>query len=213
MIHRKAALFAICAALALPLAAVAQATSPITPLMLQQWRLGQDLGRYGMAQNDAQALITAARLLRASRLQASTARFDRKPGEEPLSADVLLQRAQALARDQQHLAPLIEDALAARRGRGTLIGPQVQPMLMPARDSKPIVLSYKPGQKAFFGITGEQTEDVAFSVRGPRGELLCEPRPAGPDLLCEWVSGETAEVRVVVTNRSPTAVMLTFFHD
>lgn len=213
MISSKALLFSICAVFAASLPAAAQSTSPLTPLMLQQWRLGQDLGRYGLAQKDVPALVTSARLLRASRLQGSTARFDRKPGDEPLNADALLQRAQALAKDQPHLGPLVEEALAARRSRGTLIGPQVQPILMGARDSKPILLSYKPGQKAFFGITSDQPEDVGFSVRGARGEALCEPRPAGPDLLCEWVSGDTPDVRVVVTNRSPTAVMLTFFHD
>lgn len=215
-IGRFALLLAACAAvIAAPAAAqtASQTASPLTPLMLQQWRLGQALGRYGLAQNDPQSLLAAERLLRASRLQPSAARFDRQEGEQPVEAAALLQRAQVLAKDKPQLAPLVEDALAARRGRGTLIGPQVQPLLMGARASKPIALSYKPGQKAFFGITSEQAEDVGFSVRGARGEPLCEPRAAGPDLMCEWVSGDTPEVRVVVTNNSASAVMLTFFHD
>lgn len=209
----RALLLALCAACVLPSAASAQARSPVTPLMLQQWRLGSDLGRYGLAQNDAQALLAAARLLRASRLQGSTARFERKAGEEPLQADALVQRAQALAKDQPHLAPLVEEALAARRARGALIGPQVQPLMMGARDTRRITLSYQPGQKAFFGVTSDQTDELGVSVQGPGGEPLCEPRPIGLDLLCEWTSREAPEVRVVVTNRSPTAVMLTFFHD
>ena len=38
----------------------AQTASPVTPLMLQQWRLGQDLAGYGLAQNDPVALFAAA---------------------------------------------------------------------------------------------------------------------------------------------------------
>jgi hypothetical protein len=198
-----------------PQPAVAQTRSPVTPLMLQQWRLGQELGRYGLAQNDPHALLTAARLQRLSRLQPSRARIetDKKDLVEQLDAGTLLAQARTLARNQPELLALIEDSMVVRRTRGTVIGPQVQPILMGARDSKPILLSYKPGQTAYFGVTSDRMQDIAFSVQGPKNELLCEPASAGAELYCEWVSGETPDVRVVVTNRSADAVMLTFFHD
>lgn len=195
--------------------AAAQAAPPVTPLMLQQWRLGQELGRYGLAQNDPQALLTAAKLQRLSGLQPSRARVetDRKDLVEQTDAASLLQQARTLAKDQPELLALIEESMAVRRRRGTLIGPQVQPILMAARDSKPILLSYKPGQKAFFGISSDRMQDIGFSVQGPKDEALCEPAQAGSEMLCEWVSGDKPDVRVVVTNRSANAVMLTFFHD
>lgn len=195
--------------------AAAQTAVPVTPLMLQQWRLGQELGRYGLAQNDPQALLAAARLQRASGLQPSNARVDGDRGGlvDQTDAASLLVQAKKLAQGRPELLALIDEASAARRSRGTLIGPQVQPILMGARDTKPILLSYKPGQKAFFGIASDRMQDIALSVKGPKNEALCEPAQAGGELLCEWVSGEAPDVRVVVTNLSANAVMLTFFHD
>ena len=205
--------FAACSLVQQP--AAAQSASPVTPLMLQQWRLGQELGRYGLAQNDPQALLAAARLQRMSGLQPSRARVDGDPKDVANQADAasLLAQAKTLAKDQPELLVLIEEASRVRRSRGTQIGPQVQPILMGARDTKPILLSYKPGQKAFFGITSDRVQDIAFSVQGPKNEPLCEPAQAEGELLCEWVSGETPDVRVVVTNHSANAVMVTFFHD
>ena len=195
--------------------AAAQNASHVTPLMLQQWRLGQELGRYGLAQNDPQALLAAARLQRMSGLEPSRARVDgdRKGMADQTDAASLLVQAKVLAKDQPELLALIEEASRVRRSRGTQIGPQVQPILMGARDTKPILLSYKPGQKAFFGVTSDRVQDIAFSVQGPKNEPLCEPAQAEGELLCEWVSGETPDVRVVVTNHSANAVMVTFFHD
>jgi hypothetical protein len=195
--------------------AVAQTAARVTPLMLQQWRMGQELGRYGLAQNDPHALLTAAKLQRLSGLQPSRARVegDRKDAVEQTDAANLLAQARTLAKDQPELLALIDESMAVRRRRGTLIGPQVQPILMAARDTRPILLSYKPGQKAFFGVTSDRMQDIAFSVQGPKNEALCEPAPAGAELLCEWVSGDAPDVRVTVTNRSANAVMLTFFHD
>ncbi|WP_198509129.1 hypothetical protein [Acidovorax sp. 69] len=193
----------------------AQTVSPVTPLMLQQWRLGQELGSYGLAQNDPQALLAAVKLQRASGLQPSQARVDgdRKGVVDQMDVASLLAAARSLAKSQPSLLALIDEASAVLRRRGTLIGPQVQPILMGARDIKPILLSYKPGQKAFFGIASDRMQDIAFSVKGPRNEPLCEPAQAGGELLCEWISGEAPDVRVVVTNLSTNAVMLTFFHD
>lgn len=196
--------------------AFAQSATRVTPLMLQQWRLGQELGRYGLAQNDPQALLAAAKLQRASGLHPSRARVeaDRKDVVEQTDAASLLARARVLAKDQPELLALVDAASTVRRTRGTLIGPQVQPILMGARDTKPILLSYRPGQKAFFGVTSDRVQDIGFSVQGPRNEPVCEPAAAeGAELLCEWVSGDPSDVRVMVTNRSSSAVMLTFFHD
>jgi hypothetical protein len=193
----------------------AQDASRVTPLMLQQWRLGQELGRYGMEQSDPHALLAAARLQRASGLQPSRARVegDQTGVAEQASAATLLATAKSLAKDQPELLALIEESSKVRRRRGTVIGPQVQPILMGARDTKPIHLSYQLGQKAFFGISSDRVEDIAFSVQGPRDERLCEPTNSGGELLCEWMPREIPDVRVVVTNNSTNAVMLTFFHD
>lgn len=196
--------------------AAAQSAAPVTPLMLQQWRLGQELASYGLAQGDPQALLTAARLQRLSGLQPSRARVE--GGEQVAVAQKdaasLLAEAKVLAKDQPELTALIEEASKVRRRRGTVVGPQVQPIVMSARDSKPILLSYQPGQKAFFGITSDRMQDIAFSVKGAKNESLCEPAQASGEMLCEWVMpGEAPDVRVVVTNHSTTAVMLTFFHD
>lgn len=195
--------------------AAAQMAPRVTPLMLQQWRLGQELGRYGLQHNDPQALLAAARLQRASGLQPSRARVQGSPKDlvEQTDAAGLLARARELAKDQPELLGLIDSASVVRRSRGTLIGPQVQPMIMPARDSKPIDLAYKPGQRAFFGISSDRMQDVALTIQGPKGDPVCEPAPADGELLCEWVSGDPSEVRAVVTNRSASAVMVTFFHD
>lgn len=152
----------------------AQTAAPVTPLMLQQWRLGQELGRYGLAQNDPQALLTAARLQRASGLQPSRARMDGDRGGVVQQTDAasLLAQAKTLAQGKPELLALIDEASAARRSRGTLIGPQVQPVLMGARDTKPILLSYKPGQKAFFGIASDRMQDIALSVKGDRKSVV-----------------------------------------
>ncbi len=210
--HSKRFLFGLLLAAAtttlLPAQALAQR---ITPLALQQWRLGQDLARYGLEQGDPQALLTAARLQRASGLRPSRAQVE--GGVEQTDPATLLQQAKALAKDKPELLAMIEAASVVRRSRGTTIGPQVQPILMGARDSKPIHLSYKPGQRAFFGVTSDRLQDIAFSVQNPKNEPVCEPTAAGPELLCEWVSGDPSDVRVMVTNRGANAVMLTFFHD
>lgn len=190
--------------------AAAQTASPVSALALQQWRMSQELGRYGLAQNDAHSLLTAARLQRQSGLQPSRARVDGAP--EQLDANRLLAQAKELAKDQPELLALVEESMAVRRRRGTVIGPQVQPLVLGARDTKPILLTYKPGQKAFFGVTSDSMQDIAFSVQGPQDERLCEPAQADAEMVCEWVA-PAPDVKVVVTNRSPNAVMLTFFHD
>ena len=60
----------------------------------------------------------------------------------------------------------------------------------------------------------DRLQDIGFSVQGPKNEPVCEPGAAdGAELLCEWLSGDPSDVRVMVTNRSASAVMLTFFHD
>lgn len=193
----------------------AQSTPHVTPLMLQQWSLGQQLGRYGLAQSDPHALLAAARLQRLSGLQPSRARLvaDNIDADEQTDAASLLLQAQALAKEQPALLALIEESMTVRRRRGTVIGPQVRPMLVRALKTSPILLSYKQGQRAFFGIASDRIQDIVFSVLGSKNETLCEPAPAGGELLCEWVSGEASDVQVVLTNRSTNAVMLTFFHD
>lgn len=203
------------AASSLTASAAAQSTLPLTPLMMQQWTLGQELGRYGLAQNDPQALLVAARLQRLSGLQPSRAVIegDRKGVIDQTDAATLLARANELAKDRPELRALIDEASAARRSRGTLIGPQVQPLVIGARGVKPIQLSVKPQQKAFFGIASDHMQDIALSVQGPKSEPLCEPAHSGGELMCEWMSGDVPDVRVVVTNRSANAVLLTFFHD
>lgn len=193
----------------------AQTPVHVTPLMLQQWRLGQELGRYGLAQKDPHALLTAARLQRASRLQPSRAQVESDKSDVPqqLDAASLLARARTLAKDQPDLLALVDDAMVVRRTRGAIIGPQVQPIVMAARDTTPILLSYQPGQRAYFGVISDRLQDIGFSVQGPKNERVCDPAQAGGELFCEWVTSDTPDVRVVMTNRSASAVMLTFFHD
>jgi hypothetical protein len=212
LFHRalQAAALALCATFVLPAAAQ---SGRVSSLMLQQWRLSQELGRYGLAQNDAYALLTAARLHRAAGMQPSRARVGGDGLVEQADPASMLARARVLAKDKPELLALVEDTMSMQRTRGTFIGPQVQPILMGARDTKPIQLAYRTGQRAFFGITSDRLQDIAFSVRGPRDEPLCEPAASAGELLCEWVSGDSQDVRVVVTNRSASAVMLTFFHD
>jgi hypothetical protein len=212
--HSKRVIWIALLAAGIGSAAQAQKQPPVTPLMLQQWRLGQELGRYGLAQNDPVALLAAARLQRESRLRPSRARVDgdRKDVPEQTDPQMLLQRARTLAQGDPKLLELVDHAMP-RLTRGTMIGPQVQPILMAARDIKPILLSYTPRQKGFFGVTTDRMEDVAVSVQGARNEPLCEPSAAGSELLCEWITGDAPDVRVTVTNRSANAILLTFFHD
>ena len=191
-------------------AALGQKRSPVTTLQLQQWRLGQELARYGLAQNDPVALITAARLQRESRLRPSKAQVEGAAAQA--DAATLLQRARELAKDDPKMLEMVEHAMP-RLTRGTMIGPQVQPLLMGARDTKPILLSYTPRQKGFFGVSAERMEDIGVTVQGARNEPQCETTAGGSELLCEWITGDAPDVRVTVTNRSANAILLTFFHD
>jgi hypothetical protein len=205
------------------LAALAALTALVTPAaraaptdnsatFVEQLRLARHLAAYAQANDDALAMLAAARVM--AEAGAVRSRSETQRPNEPL-ADAYFDRAEALARGRADLVALIADARAARL-RHSRAGGEVRTSVVLGGDRLRVRLSFTPGQRARFGIDPDPTDSVTLRVLGPGQELLCElstQREQRGYVECEWTPRQAGETVVLILNPNPRAVEVMYFHN
>lgn len=207
--------FHLLACLAICQEVAAQTISAGTKEKVEQFQFALDLERFGLTYKDPLLLLSAARMKQTSGIRPSKAKLA-STGEAPepsLSVESLLVKARELAAGQPGLLAVIDDEPMPLYAKGTTIGPRAARLLLRANVTEPILLSYQAGQRGSFGVVSNRLEDLKLSIENAMGENICSPVNKGTELLCEWANIGYTEVRVRLTNSSPIANMLTFFHD
>ncbi|MFT3956492.1 MAG: hypothetical protein QM722_19550 [Piscinibacter sp.] len=202
--------------LALLLAGVAASAAPRATIasaaFVEQLRLARHLAAYAQANDDALAMLAAARLLADS--GAVRSRSDPlRPGDA--LADEYFDRAEALARGRPDLAALIADARASRL-RHSRAGGDVRTSVVLGEATLRVKLSFAPGQRARFGIDPDPSDEVLLRVTGPGSEPLCElstRREQRGYVECEWVPRGNGETIIQIVNPNRRAVEITYFHN
>lgn len=182
---------------------------------VEQFQFALDLERFGLIYKDPLLMLSAARMKRASGFRPSKAKLasTEETPEPSLGIEALLAKAREFAVGQPDLLAVIEDEPMPLFAKGTTIGPRAARLLLRANVTEPILLSYQAGQRGSFGVVSNRLEDLKLSIENAMGESICSPVNKGTELLCEWANIGYTEVRVRLTNSSPIANMLTFFHD
>lgn len=191
--------------------AAPRATTASAPFV-EQLRLARQLAAYAQANEDALAMLAAARVLAGS--GAVRSRSDpQRPGEA--LADEYFDRAEALARGRPDLAALIADARAARL-RHSRAGGDVRTSVVLGEATLRVRLSFAPGQRARFGIDPDPSDEVMLRVTGPDREPLCElstRREQRGYVECEWVPRGNGETVIQIVNPNRRAIEITYFHN
>lgn len=179
---------------------------------VEQLRLARHLAAYAQANDDALAMLAAARVM--AEAGAVRSRSEAQRPNEPL-ADAYFDRAEALARGRADLVALIADARAARL-RHSRAGGDVRTSVVLGGDRLRVKLSFAPGQRARFGIDPDPTDSVTLRVLGPGQELLCElstQRDQRGYVECEWLPRQAGDTTILILNPNPRAVEVTYFHN
>lgn len=179
---------------------------------VEQLRLARRLAAYAQANDDALAMLAAARVM--AEAGAVRSRSEPQRPNEPL-ADAYFDRAEALARGRADLVALIADARAARL-RHSRAGGDVRTSVVLGGDRLRVKLSFAPGQRARFGIDPDPTDSVTLRVLGPGQELLCElstQREQRGYVECEWMPRQAGDTTILILNPNPRAVEVTYFHN
>ncbi|WP_341891968.1 hypothetical protein [Variovorax sp. YR752] len=179
---------------------------------VEQLRLARRLAAYAQANDDALAMLAAARVM--AETGAARSRSDPQQPGEPL-ADAYFDRAEALARGRADLAALIADARAARL-RHSRAGGDVRTSVVLGGGRLRVRLNYTLGQRARFGIDPDPTDSVTLRVLGPGQELLCElstQREQRGYVECEWLPQQAGDTTILILNPNPRAVEVMYFHN
>lgn len=169
--------------------------------------LAQSLVRYGDANKDAVAMITAARILSAAGAQDKNR--DKKPeggkGEESkqgpdMTVAGILARAKQYAGERKDLVAMADD-VAGAGARGREGGPTrtVTVVRSGATDVFSNVV-FRGGEPAFVGISGDGDSDLDLYVYDENGNLICRSTSAGDDEACRWNPRWTGPFRIQVRN-------------
>lgn len=182
---------------------------------VEQFQAALVLERFGQINKDPLLMLSAARMKQASGFRPSKAKLasHEETPEPSLGVEALLAKAREFAVGQPSLLAVIDDEPMPLVAKGTTIGPRAARLLLRANVTEPILLSYQAGQRGSFGVVSNRLEDLKVSIENSMGENICSPVNKGTELLCEWANSGYTEVRVRLTNSSPIANLLTFFHD
>lgn len=197
----KSARLALCAALlaqAAPLGAGGAGTAPA----LDRAALAGALYAQGLAQGDALAVLTAARLRRDAALPEVAT--DGSP-LALLDWPDMLAEARRLAADDPALLALIDDT-EAERDKGVRIGPayviaRIAPGLGPDR----IDYSFAGGTTAEVYVEGAPGTNLDLYIRDEGGKLICTDTHPSNIAYCNWIPLHDATFTVTVENRGGTA--------
>ncbi|MEM6305208.1 MAG: hypothetical protein AAF744_10830 [Pseudomonadota bacterium] len=172
---------------------------------VQRMALSMSLFDYGIAENDAVSLVTAASIRKAAQLtEGPIGEPDTplEPGQDPLSWQDMLAEAEARAQGRADLLGLIEDVRAATT-KGLIDGAIISKSQVAPRGSRSYSrMVFEGGKFAEIYSEGRGEENLDMFVYDSRGAVVCSQTDQSPISLCGWTPPETTAYRVVVQNRS-----------
>jgi hypothetical protein len=164
------------------------------------------LVRFGDANKDPLALITAARILKSIGSSESTAkRTGGTPGDDkgkPAADTVesILARAKTLAAGRADLIALADD-VEKSGSRGATGGPKRNTTVVASRGTDRYSISFDGGRPARVFVSGDGDSDLDLYVYDQNGNLICKDDDNSDDMICGWTPSWTGPFTIRVVNR------------
>jgi hypothetical protein len=175
--------------------------------------LADRIAAQSLAAKDPLAMIMAARL----KLQNPDREVVRQPigslastpaatpaRPHPRSAEALLARASALARERPDLLALIED-VRKDRARGVPDGPITSFQEVTSGHEDKFNNTFKGGETATVLITGNGDSNLDLYVFDDKGQRVCASERLDDIEVCRWQPGQSGNFRIHVMNRGPAS--------
>ncbi len=181
-----------------------EATAALTAV--QTIATAHSLVRYGDANKDALALITAARMLKQTGSQPSDAKregavtAERKGGEPKFEADAVLTRAKTYANGRADLVALIED-VSKGGARGAVGGPRQWRSMVSGGVTDVYRVTFRGGEPAGVAVSGDGDSDLDLYVHDENGNLICKDDDRTDDMICRWRPAWTGVFTIRIKNR------------
>ena len=184
-----------------PAAAATASSSAVESL-----RTASSLARYGLANNDALSLITAAKIVRSTPTTESTSqRVSGTAGEakakpDMLSADELLKKARELAAGRPDLLALADD-VTKTSSRGATGGPGRKTTVVRSNGTDVYRVTFRGNERAAVVASGDGDSDLDLYVHDENGNLICKDDDNTDDVVCQWTPRYTGTFTIRVVNR------------
>lgn len=170
--------------------------------------LADQLARYGDANKDSLALISAARILQSAGAQDAKAdkktegTGDPKAGKSQ-ARDVtvagMLDRAKKYADGRKDIIAMADEA-AKTGSRGAAVGPRRWQTQVNARTTDIYNVTFRGGEPAMVAISGDGDTDLDLIIRDESGNVVCTSTTTGDDEACRWYPRWTGPFRIEVKN-------------
>jgi len=167
------------------------------------------LADWGRANSSAEALVAAAQILAASKVEATEAEKTTETAEgeaqekadaEPpaVDAEALLAEAATMAKKQKNLKKHIDGLTLS--SRGATGGPKYTVDKVQAYTTDIFVLEYKGAQFAEVAVVGDGDTDLDLYVYDEYGNLIASDADSTDTTYCSWVPAWTGKFRIEVRN-------------
>lgn len=177
-------------------------------MMVEKAALGYRLAEYARANEDAQAMLVAARILKGIALRDSDNKGEivaagsaGTAGDDGtmLTADTLLDEAATLAADDDDLLEMIEDTRAAET-RGAVGGPIGLRRWVPSATAWNVDFTGRGGEPLLVAAQRDSATPVDLKIFDENGNLVCQDMSHNVVLRCRVDPAWTGPFRVQLIN-------------
>ncbi len=163
-----------------------------------------DLVRYGDANKDALALITAARIMKQVGFGPSKAvvvTSSKADGTKPdkASVDAVLARARQYAGDRKDLLALADDVVKMSP-RGSVNGHGRITTIVGRGMTDVYQITYKGGERAGVLAVGDGDSDLDMYVYDENGNLICKDDDLTDRMVCRWSPAWQGQFTIKIKN-------------
>jgi hypothetical protein len=176
-----------------------------TALAVESLRTAAELVRYGDANKDPLALITAARMMKQAGVQDSKAervavKPEAKDKPDTRSVEAVLARAKTLANGRQDLIALADD-VAKSGARGGVNGPGRAVSVVGRGQTDVYRVTFRGLEPARVLVSGDGDSDLDLYVLDENGNQICKDDDATDDMVCGWTPRYTGQFVIRIVNR------------
>jgi hypothetical protein len=208
LIAALAGAFAVSAAMAAPKKPNAAANTSASPeaAAVDKLATAHALVRYGDANGDPLALITAAKMLKevgssageAKRTGGKAAASKGRP--DVFAPDAVLERAKVLAAGRADVIALADD-VAKSGSRGRLGGPGRMITVVGSGETDTFQVAFEGEEPARVLVSGDGDSDLDLYVYDENGNQICKDDDYSDDMICGWTPAWTGKFSIKVRNR------------